>query len=79
MRFRYLVVLLSILSVTVGWAAAQSIEVDKVAPTIIAGENLGFLVEGRRGATPVGRIVVKVDGRWVLAELGSGATLLSQR
>ncbi len=78
MGFRYVIAAVLALMMT-AWAAAQSIGIDKVTPTILAGENVGFLVEGRRGATPVGRIVVKVDGRWVPAELTVGPTLLSER
>lgn len=82
MRLRYFVTALLVVVAAV-WAAAQSVAVDKVAPTILAGENVGFRVEGLRGgATPVGRIVVKVNGQWVEAELATvnGVTSpLSQR
>jgi hypothetical protein len=35
---------------------------------VIAGENLGFRVDGYRGTTPVGTIVVRVGGEWVDVE-----------
>jgi len=35
------------------------------APTIISGADLGFRVEGHHGKVPVGRLVIRVDGRWV--------------
>jgi hypothetical protein len=78
MAFRYFIVALLVL-VTAAWATAQSVAVNKVTPTVIAGENVGFRVEGLRGgSTPVGRIVVKVNGQWVEAELaGSAAAPLS--
>jgi hypothetical protein len=83
MRFRYLIAtLLALLTVTSGWIAAQAIMVEKVPPTVMTGENVGFRVEGLRGGTtPVGRIVVMVNGRWVEAELasGPGTTPLSTR
>jgi len=34
-------------------------------PTIISGADLGFRVEGHTGGVPVGRLVVRVNGRWV--------------
>jgi hypothetical protein len=36
---------------------------------VLAGPDVGFRVEGLRGATPVGRIVVRVNDNWVEAEL----------
>ena len=34
-------------------------------PTIISGADLGFRVEGHSGRVPVGRLVIRIDGRWV--------------
>jgi hypothetical protein len=34
-------------------------------PTIISGPDLGFRVEGHSGKVPVGRLVIRVNGRWV--------------
>jgi hypothetical protein len=74
MRFRYLLATLVTLAiVSIGWAAAQ-VAVDTVPPKVLAGPNVGFRVEGLRGGTtPVGRIVVMVNGQWVEAELASGS------
>jgi hypothetical protein len=38
------------------------------APVVIAGNDLGFRVESHKGNTPVGRLVVRVNGRWVDAQ-----------
>lgn len=38
------------------------------ASAIIAGNDLGFRVESHKGATPVGRLVVRVNGQWVEAQ-----------
>jgi len=48
-------------------------------PTVIAGADLGFRVDGHKGATPIGRFVVRVDGRWVEIEEAAGVRRLSSR
>ena len=53
-----------------GWVvAAQSVAIDRVPPRIMMGEDVAFRVEGLRGNTPVGTIVVRVNGQWVAAEI----------
>ena len=52
------------------WVTAQSFTVTKVTPFEITGSDLGFRVQGLRGNTPVGVLVVKVRGEWVEAEIG---------
>jgi len=52
------------------WVTAQSFAVTKVTPFEITGADLGFRVQGLRGNTPVGVLVVKVRGEWVEAEIG---------
>jgi hypothetical protein len=44
------------------------------APTLVvlSGGDIGFRVDGVRGNLPVGRFVVRVDGRWVEPELSGG-------
>ena len=71
-----LIVVVVVLAVTL--AAAQNVMVEKVTPRVMTGEDVGFRVEGlREGSTPVGRIVVRINGRWVEAELASGPLPLS--
>jgi hypothetical protein len=79
MRFGSVIAMLLVLVLAVGaaWAAAQNILVEKVTPTVLSGENVGFRVEGLRGRTPVGRIVVRVNGQWLEAELARGPLPLS--
>ena len=36
-----------------------------VAPTVVSGSDVGFRIERTQDGLPVGRIVVRVDGRWV--------------
>jgi hypothetical protein len=35
---------------------------------VISGADLGFRVDGRKGNTPIGRFVVRIDGQWVEIE-----------
>jgi hypothetical protein len=43
-------------------------------PTVISGNDIGFRVEGLRGrTTPVGRLVIRVDGQWVEPEISESA------
>jgi hypothetical protein len=70
------------LSLIVGWvvslvtvailAHAQGAEILKIVPvpqTDIFGGEIGFRVNGMRGNTPVGSLLVRINGQWVQAEL----------
>jgi len=35
------------------------------APTVVSGNDVGFRIERTQDGIPVGRVVVRVDGRWV--------------
>ena len=63
------VLVLAVLSV---WLSAQAAEQTPV----ISGSDIGFQVESQRGGIPVGRLVVRVDGRWVVAEFSTGVRRL---
>lgn len=41
---------------------------EPVMPLVLSGGDIGFRVEGRKGASVTGRFVVRIDGRWVDAE-----------
>ena len=71
MRFVYVVVAVAIVAslLTGKWAGAQAVGVTPVPPRVMTGDEIGFRVEGLRGDTPVGRVVVRVNGRWVEAEI----------
>jgi hypothetical protein len=56
------------------WVTAQVLAVTPVPPKVMTGTDVGFRVEGLRGNTPVGKIVVKVNGEWVEADITSVAT-----
>lgn len=51
------------------WVTAQAVAVNKVTPKVMTGSDVGFRVEGIRGNTPVGTLVVKVNGEWVEADI----------
>jgi len=75
-----LIVLLIVLLAAVGaWASAQSPQVVPDAPFVVSGSDLGFRVEGRRGSDRVGRLVVRIDGRWVEALPAAGIVPLTTR
>jgi hypothetical protein len=73
-----------VLLVTAGiWARAQQVgprnlrgTLDLVAPTVIAGSDLGFRIESVRDNIPVGKIVVRIDGHWVDAQLDSTVAIV---
>jgi len=56
-----------------GAAFAASAQFDKVNPVreprVMSGPDIGFRITGLRGSTPVGDLVVKVNGEWVTAEI----------
>jgi hypothetical protein len=64
------------------WASAQvrSFEsgpdgLNLVAPTVIAGNDLGFRVESTKDDIAVGKFVVRINGRWIDAQVGSGGVI----
>ena len=51
-----------------GVVYGQAFGVQPVTPTVVSGPDVGFRIEGMRGGTPVGRLVVRMNGRWVEAD-----------
>jgi len=35
------------------------------SPTVVSGNDVGFRIERTQDGIPIGRLVVRVDGRWV--------------
>lgn len=75
-----LIVLSAFLVVAAVWVSAQVTRppsetglkpMDLVAPTVISGGDLGFRIESNTDNVPVGRIVVRINGRWVDAQVGT--------
>lgn len=72
MRLRVVAaVLLTVVVLIAGtaWVTAQVVRVDPVTPKVLAGDDIGFRVEGLRGNTPVGTLVVRINGEWVPADI----------
>ncbi|MGB7219756.1 MAG: hypothetical protein WBD07_13240 [Vicinamibacterales bacterium] len=69
-RTRIAVVGALLLALIGGWASAQILTVRE--PVVLSGGDIGFQVDSQRGGVPVGKIVVRVDGKWVEAQLSTG-------
>jgi hypothetical protein len=64
------------------WAHAQPPGVPVPQPqatTVISGNDIGFRVDSRKGNTPVGTLVVRINGQWVEAEFASGVKRLTAK
>src|SRR3954469_12135001 len=68
-RARFVVAVLLALALVGGWVSAQVLPQPLDTPVVLSGNDVGFRIEARRGGTAVGHIVVRVDGRWIDAEL----------
>lgn len=42
------------------------------APSVLAGDDVGFRVEWMNGRIPTGTLVVRINGEWVDARIGKG-------
>ena len=49
-----------------------------VDPVVLSGNDLGFRMTARKGGTPVGQLVVRVDGQWKEVEFSYGVKPLTQ-
>ena len=49
-----------------------------VDPVVLAGNDIGFRMTARKGSTPVGQLVVRVDGEWKEVEFSYGVKLLTK-
>jgi hypothetical protein len=69
MSFRSIAALVVLWALSVGVAIAMAQAPQTVSPIVISGNDIGFRIEGQRGKTPVGKIVVRIEGQWVEAAL----------
>jgi hypothetical protein len=71
-----IVAAIALLVTLAAWASAQQFLQDRAiqTPTTLSGDDVGFRVEGVRaeGDGVVGRLVVRVNGKWVDAHIGGG-------
>ena len=49
------------------------------APSVIAGNDLGFRVESHTGNVPVGSLVIRINGQWVEAQFSVGVKKITTR
>ena len=61
----------------VGYAQV-SVQPRPVEPRVFVGDDLGFRMTARKGDTPVGQLVVRVDGQWKEVESSYGVKLLTK-
>lgn len=60
------------------WVSAQLVQERPVQPPVtLSGGDIGFRVEAHKGDTVVGKLVVRVNGKWVEAQMGGAAVRLS--
>ena len=78
-HFLALTVALAVVCSLITWklAAAQAPAYTPVPVRVFTGSDIGFRVESLRGDTPVGRLVVKVNGRWVETDFAPSVRPLS--
>ena len=44
-------------------------------PAVISGNDLGFRVESTRNGIPVGQFVIRINGQWVDAQVGTNGVV----
>jgi hypothetical protein len=48
------------------FARAQAFQFERLPqPVIISGSDIAYRVEGRIGANPAGRLLIRINGQWV--------------
>jgi hypothetical protein len=52
-----------------GWA--QVVPAPSVPPGVVSGADIGFRVERAEGNTAVGRLMIRVNGKWVEAQFSN--------
>jgi hypothetical protein len=60
------IVLVSLTTLVLSAAAYSQVAIRPVpvTPVVLSGDDLGFRMTARKGSTPVGQLVVRVDGEW---------------
>lgn len=58
--------------------AQVAVHAQPVAPEVFAADDLGFRMTARRGGTPVGQLVVRIDGEWKTVEFSHGVKLATR-
>lgn len=56
-----------------GYAYSQVAVMPQSVPvTVLSGADVGFRMTARKGSTPVGQLVVRIDGQWQEVEFSYG-------
>jgi hypothetical protein len=52
---------------------AQVFEMPRLLPEprVLSGPDFGFRIEADQGGTPLGKLVVRVDGKWIEARVAA--------
>ena len=55
------------LGISAAWISAQVVDrpIKVDPPNLVQGSNLGFRIVARQGGKAIGRLVVRIDGKWV--------------
>jgi len=75
-RARIALVVVAVLIAVGAWASAQVQEQRVDPPIVLSGSDVGFRITARQGDTPIGLLVVRVDGKWVPVRFGGAAKLV---
>jgi hypothetical protein len=81
LRVRVLVAAGMVFALMGGFVTAQVLKqtVPVQPPVVLSGSDVGFQLTGHAGTTPVGNLVVRVDGKWVPVQFEGGVMRLSTR
>ena len=74
------IVLVSVATLLLSAAAYSQVAVRPVPvdPVVLSGNDVGFRMTARKGGTPVGQLVVRIDGEWKEVEFSYGVKPLSK-
>jgi hypothetical protein len=62
-----------------GYAYGQgAVMVTPVTPRVFSGAEIGFRMEGKRGDTPTGTLVIRQNNEWVEVAFSGGMKLITK-
>ena len=78
MRLNLRLAMLAVFFVVVLGVAARSraqtaVAPNPVPPVVLAGPDIGFRMTGVKRGTPVGQLVVRINGEWKVVEFATSA------
>jgi hypothetical protein len=73
-----LVLALGLFSAGIAIGATQAVSAQPVPLRVMSGDDFGFRVQGRKGDTPVGTLVVRVNGEWVEVQFAVGVKRITE-